>query len=212
MFRKILKTGQALAFAHSRPSAVQRIRTVEASPAAEQAAELLTAPGALLQLTPNEARVVVSYMRPKRIAAGTQFMREGDDEGSNYMLLVLDGEVEIETVGVSRTEPLVVSVVGPGHIVGEMGMLDGGARSANCRAASEVRGAMLTRAALSRLTREDPLTACKLLMAISHRMAVRLRLANEKLRTYATLTQTMQQELMQFYTPAPVKRPGRPRG
>lgn len=212
MLKKIIKTGQALRFSASRPTALQRIRQVESSPAAERAAALLTAPGALLQLTPNEARVVVSYMRPRRIAQGTAFMKEGDEDGSDFMLLVLDGEVAVETVVVSRTEPLTMSILGPGHVVGELGLLDGGARSASCTAVTDVRGAVLTRAALARLTREDPLTASKLLMAISQRMVRRLRESTEKLRTYAQLTQAMQQELLQFYTPQPVKRPGRPGG
>ena len=213
MFRKILKTGKALRFQTSQPTAIARIQQVEASPSAERAAALLTAPGALLQLTPNEARVVVSYMRPRRIAQGTVFMREGDQDGSDYMLLVLDGEVSIETVGVSRSEPFTVSILGPGHVVGELGLLDGGARSASCTATTDVRGAVLTRAALKRLTKDDPLTASKLLMAISQRMVARLREASEKLRMYAQLTQAMQQELLQFYAPAPVRRPPvRPRG
>lgn len=212
MLKKIIKTGQALRFSASRPTALQRIRQVEGSPAAERAAALLTSPGALLQLTPNEARVVVSYMRPRRIAQGTAFMKEGDEDGSDFMLLVLDGEVAVETVVVSRTEPLTMSILGPGHVVGELGLLDGGARSASCTAVTDVRGAVLTRAALARLTRDDPLTASKLLMAISQRMVRRLRESTEKLRTYAQLTQAMQQELLQFYTPQPVKRPGRPAG
>lgn len=212
MLKKIIKTGQALRFSASRPTALQRIRQVESSPAAERAAALLTAPGALLQLTPNEARVVVSYMRPRRIAQGTAFMKEGDEDGSDFMLLVLDGEVAVETVVVSRTEPLTMSILGPGHVVGELGLLDGGARSASCTAVTDVRGAVLTRAALARLTRDDPLTASKLLMAISQRMVRRLRDSTEKLRTYAQLTQAMQQELLQFYTPQPVRRPGRPPG
>jgi CRP/FNR family cyclic AMP-dependent transcriptional regulator len=45
------------------------------------------------------------------------------------MLLVLDGEVMIESIVVSRTEPITVTVLGPGNLIGEMGLLDGEPRS-----------------------------------------------------------------------------------
>ena len=44
----------------------------------ETAAELLTAPNALIHLTLEEARVVVGYMTPQFIPANTTFIREGD--------------------------------------------------------------------------------------------------------------------------------------
>jgi CRP-like cAMP-binding protein len=201
MLKKFLPKKQALKFAASvpplsqSPSPLERIRAVESSPAAERAAELLSSASALMQLTPNEARVVVSYMRPKRVPEGTVFIQEGDTTTNDFMLLVLKGEVAVETTHVSRSEPQTVSVLGPGHVIGEMGLLDGGARSASCKAMSDVQGAILSREALTRLTQEDPLTAAKLLMAIAQRMAERLRESGEKLKMYAQLTQAMQQEL-----------------
>jgi CRP-like cAMP-binding protein len=208
MLHRLLKTGRALRDAASRPSPLDRIQRVEQSPTAEQAAALLTAPEALMQLTRNEARVVVSYMTPRRLAAGTTFIHEGDARANDFMLLVLAGEISVDTVVVSRTEPLTLTVLGPGSVVGEMGLVDGEARSASCTAITDVQGAVLTRAALRRLTRDDPLTAAKLLMALAQRMAVRLRESADKLKMYAQLTQAMQQELL---LGAPVVPPNRGR-
>jgi len=172
-----------------------RLRSVEGSQAAEQAAEMLSAPSALLQLSQEEARVVVGYMRPLRISEGTTFIREGDREHTNFMLLLLEGDVTIESIVVSRTHPITVTVLGPGNLIGEMGLLDGEPRSASCTAMGNLRCAILTRNALNQLLLDDPQTAAKLMMAISLRIAERMRESQEKLKMYAQLTQAMQEEI-----------------
>ena len=67
---------------------------------------MLTAPSALMQLTHEEARAVVAYMRPHRIAEGVTFIREGDTEDTGFMLLVLDGQVTIETIAIPVRAPM----------------------------------------------------------------------------------------------------------
>ena len=173
----------------------QRRRQIAGSSAAERAAEMLSAPSALLQLNQEEARTVVAYMQPRRIAEGTTFIKEGDTDHTDFMLLVLDGEVTIETIVVSRTAPITVTVLGPGSLIGEMGLLDGAPRSASCTAISDLRCAMLTRDALNQLLDDEPRTAAKLMMAISLRIAQRMRENQEKLKLYAQLTQAMNEEI-----------------
>jgi len=173
----------------------QRLRTIAGSTSAERAAEMLTARSALMQLSHEEARAVVAYMCPHKIAEGVTFIREGDTEDTGFMLLVLDGEVTIETIVVSRTAPITVTVLGPGSLIGEMGLLDGSPRSASCIAMSDLRCAMLTREGLNQLLNDDPRTAAKLMMAISLRIADRMRESQEKLKLYAQLTQAMNEEI-----------------
>jgi len=175
--------------------APHRLRSTEGSSAAEMAAEMLCAPSALLQLSLEEARTVVAYMQPHRIREGVTFIREGDTSDTGFMLLVLDGEVTVESIVVSRTEPITTAVLGPGHLIGEMGLLDGEPRSASCTALSNMRCAILTREALSKLLKDHPQTAAKLMMAISLRIAERMREGQEKLKMYAQLTQAMQEEI-----------------
>ena len=172
-----------------------RPRLVAGSPAAERAAGMLAASTALLQLSRHEARKVVAYMHPHRIAAGTKFIREGDIEDTGFTLLVLDGEVTIENLIVSRGSPITVTVLGPGNLIGEMGLLDGGPRSASCIALTDVRCAVLTREALNQLVDDEPRTAAKLMMAISIRIAQRMRDNQDKLKLYAQLTQAMNEEI-----------------
>jgi CRP/FNR family transcriptional regulator, cyclic AMP receptor protein len=173
----------------------RRLRALEGSDSAELAAQLLTAPTALMQLTEEEAKVVVSYMRPKRIATGTVFIKEGDKKDTGYMLLVLDGEVTVENIVVSRVSPVTVNVLGPGSLIGEMGLVDGEPRSATCTATTDLRCAILTRESLEDLMTDAPQIGGKLMMAVSLRIAERLRDTADKLRLYAQLTQAMQQEI-----------------
>ncbi|MEJ6021255.1 cyclic nucleotide-binding domain-containing protein [Ramlibacter sp. PS4R-6] len=178
-----------------RAPAQERPRPVAGSSSADLAAEMLCAPTALMKLAPEEARTVVAYMQPHKIAEGTTFIREGDSERTDFMLLVLAGEVTVETIVVSRTAPITVTVLGPGSLIGEMGLVDGAPRSASCTALSDLRCAVLTRASLNRLMEDEPRTAAKLVLAIAMRMSQRMRDSQEKLKLYAQLTQAMNEEI-----------------
>jgi len=182
-----------------RPSGVQPPRglAMAGSASAALACELLRAPGALMQLTPDEAHTVVSYMLPMRIPAGNTFIHQGEQNATDFMLLVLDGEVLVETVVVSRTEPVTVTVLGPGSLIGEMGLLDGAARSASCTASTALACAFLTPGRAHRADPGRPAGRGKLMLAVAARLAQRLRDTSDKLNRYATLIQAMQQEIDQ---------------
>ena len=173
----------------------QRMRAVTGSSTAELAAQLLIAPTALMQLTPEESLTVVSYMIPRKIPTGTTFITEGDKSDTGYMVLLLEGEVTVENIVVSRRTPVTVNVLGPGSLIGEMGLVDGQARMASCTASTDVHCAILSRPALEKLSIENPSTAAKLMFAVSLRVAERLRETTEKLKMYSRLVQAMQQEI-----------------
>ncbi len=161
----------------------------------ELAAELLIAPSALMQLSMTEAKIVVSYMRPERVPAGETFITEGDAVNTGFMVLLIDGEVLVENITVSRTRPVTVTVLGPGSLIGEMGVLDTGPRSASCTASTDISCAVLTREALETLIQEQPALGAKFLLAVSARIAERYRETQKKLVLFARLAATMQQEL-----------------
>lgn len=156
---------------------------------------MLTAPTALMQLSRDEGKIVVSYMSPKKIADGTTFIKEGDARDTGYMMLLLEGEVTIESISVSRISPVTVTVLGPGSLIGEMGLVDGEPRSASCTATTDISCAILTRASLELLMNEEPRVGAKLMMAVSLRIAERMRDTADKLRLYAQLVLAMQQEI-----------------
>ena len=196
MFEKLFRfRNQGLGVAPELLAPKDRMRAIEGSSAAESAANLLIAPTALMQLTKQEAKVVISYMLPRKIVSGTTFIREGTKDDTGYMILLLEGEVTVENIVVSRKSPVTVTVLGPGSLIGEMGLLDGQARLASCIASTDVRCAVLSRSALEKLSQEQPETACKLLLAISSRISERLRETSEKLKMYSQLVQAMQQEI-----------------
>jgi CRP/FNR family transcriptional regulator, cyclic AMP receptor protein len=172
-----------------------RMSKTEGSNSAELAAELLAAPDAMMRLALDEARIVVSYMNPRQFLEGTVFIQEGDKNNTDYMILVLDGEVTVENIMVSRTSPVTTAVLGSGSLLGEMGIVDGEPRSATCTATSDVRAAIFTRAALETLMTEHPAIGAKFMMSISLRIAERLRDTADKLKLYTQLTQAMQQEI-----------------
>lgn len=161
----------------------------------DHAAQLLMAPAALMQLNLVEAKIVVSYMKPERVKAGQTFIQEGDAENVGFMVLVLEGDVLVESITVNRTEPVTITVLGPGSLVGEMGLLDTGPRSASCTANTDLLCAVLTRDALESLINQQPALGAKLLLAISARIAERYRDTARKLKLFARLAATMQQEL-----------------
>jgi CRP/FNR family transcriptional regulator, cyclic AMP receptor protein len=172
-----------------------RMRKTEGSDYADLAAELLAAPDAMMRLTLDEARVVVSFMQPRKFDEGTVFIQEGDKDNTDYMVLVLDGEVTVESIVVSRISPVTTAVLGAGSILGEMGIVDGEPRSATCTATTAVRAAILQRSALEKLINEYPAIGAKFMMSISLRIAERLRDTADKLKLYTQLTQAMQQEI-----------------
>jgi CRP/FNR family transcriptional regulator, cyclic AMP receptor protein len=152
---------------------------------ADQAAEMLRAPTALMRLSPAQARAVVGYMRPHVVTEGEVILREGDTNHTDHMLLIIQGEVTVETVEADRLHPRTLTVLGPGSLIGELSLFDGEARSATCTATTRVHGAILTRQDLEDLTSQDPATAARLMTAIGHRLAERLRHSDEKNKLFS---------------------------
>ena len=161
----------------------------------EVAARLLVTSSALADLTLGDALKIVGYMRPRRIKAGTVIIQEGEVKQTDYMLLVLEGDIAVENELPGLHETMVVNIMGPGHLIGEMGVLDGAPRSATCIANTDIAVAVLSRTALMRLLKEDPRLGSRLLLAISKRMADRLRETTRKLKTFAQMNRALQEEL-----------------
>lgn len=162
---------------------------------AATAARLLRGDDALAQLSAADARCVVSYMRLLRSGEGQVLMREGEAATNGFMLLILDGEVTVENTVASRAAPVVVSVLGPGHLLGETGLFDGGPRTATCIATTPLTAAGLSLSAFKRLIRDEADVAAKLMVGISQRMAQRLRDSSRQQRVYHQLLTAMQGEI-----------------
>jgi len=171
------------------PDAGPRVRPLAEQPElAARAAEFLCAASPRLPLDAAEAAIVVAHMRLVDYPAGSTLLREGEAARSEYMLLVLDGQVQVDTRGGGGVaDAVAIAVLGPGALIGEMSVLDGAPRSATCTAASPVCAAALTRKALETLVEQHPKAAAKLLMGVAHLLAERLRALGQQVQLYAAI-------------------------
>jgi len=148
------------------------VRRLPVEPLHGRAARLLLTPSALEELSLEDAAQVVGYMSLRGIEAGTVFVREGQTEGSDHMLLVLEGDLSVENSSLQDDDDhLVVRLLGPGSLIVELGLLDGGPASASCIAHSDLLVAVLAREHFLQLLSDEPRVGARLLLAMSKRMA-----------------------------------------
>lgn len=168
----------------------------------DRAAELLITPAALAQLSAADAAKVVNYMRPRWFPAGHVVMEEGDAKDSDLMLLVIDGELSVESHQMAVDEDWVVRLMGPGSLIGEMSLLDGAPRSASCVAHTDLVAAELRRHEFQRLIQEQPDVGARLLWAIATRLSVHLRDATRRLKLLTTMNRALSRSLATDDDPA----------
>ncbi|MDQ7958032.1 MAG: cyclic nucleotide-binding domain-containing protein [Rhodocyclaceae bacterium] len=161
----------------------------------DEAARMLLRSSMVAELDAHEARLVIDAMSPMLVAAGTVIMEEGQTDDADYMALLLEGQVRAETASGVPGEEVVISILNPGQLIGEMGMLDGSPRSATCTALTDVKMATLSRAALRGMVEVQPALAARLLLAVAQSMAQRVRESNRRLRTLSQVTRALQREL-----------------
>jgi serine/threonine-protein kinase len=84
------------------------------------------------------------WFAARRFPRGAVMLQEGDDAGEAY--IVSQGTCEVYRTAGDRTE--ILRVVGPGGVVGEVGLFTGARRVASVRATSDVTALVVTPAAL----------------------------------------------------------------
>jgi CRP-like cAMP-binding protein len=168
---------------------VPRTRAIAENPAmAARAAELLQRMRAFLRLDAADARVVVAYLREVSFLRGDVLLRAGDTHTQAHMLLVLDGEVAVDTATRVPGGSVPIAVIGAGSLLGEMAVLDGAPRSATCTAMSDVQAAGLTQRGLERLIDEHPQVGARLMVVLAQHLAERLRAVDDQLRMWGEIT------------------------
>ncbi len=132
----------------------------------------------LENFTPAEVRLLTHFMQVYRAAVGMEVIREGD--GGDFMLIVVEGRVEVRKQDRWNT-PQLIAVVEPGRALGEMSMIDGEARFATCVAVEPLLVAALDRESLARIIVEHPLLGAKILMELVLMLSQRLRATSDRL-------------------------------
>lgn len=108
----------------------------------------------LLSSVPPDARAaLLARSKPVRYAAGTLIY--GRDAPGETMLVIERGRVEISMTALSGRKS-VLNHMGPGEALGEIALLDGGPRSADAVAASDVEGRIIHRRDVIDFVREHP--------------------------------------------------------
>lgn len=130
----------------------------------------------LSRIGEEEAEYLAGFMSYYRAPADTLLIREGDAGG--FLVLVIDGAIEIRKARPDGGKaPL--ARLGPGDTLGEMSLLDGQPRSADCVTLEPSTFAVLNRGVLDLLLRQNPALVNKLLTQIILILSQRLRQASD---------------------------------
>jgi CRP/FNR family cyclic AMP-dependent transcriptional regulator len=125
----------------------------------------------------GEVRMLAHFMDVYRAEAGVEVIREG--EGGDFMLMIVQGKVEVRKRDRWNTQQLLATVEA-GMTLGEMSMIDGQARFATCVAMDATILAVLTRESLARIIVEQPMLGAKILMELVLILAQRLRSTSQQ--------------------------------
>jgi CRP-like cAMP-binding protein len=98
------------------------------------------------EMSDEDLRRIATFANEDSVAAGTTLLREGDY--SNEMIAVESGTAEVQRDGST------LDTVGPGDVVGEIGVLEKGMRNASVVATSPMRLIRLTNWDVGRLPKE----------------------------------------------------------
>jgi CRP-like cAMP-binding protein len=135
----------------------------------------------------EDISVLAGYMDVYRAQVGDTLIRE--NEGGDFMLLIIEGAVDIFKRGVRSGQQHMTSV-GPGMTLGEMSMIDGEPRFATCVATETTVFAVLHRDDMAKIILDHPSLGSKVLVKLVSMLSSRLR------QTSARLLQHMERSTM----------------
>ena len=106
--------------------------------------------------------------RPRFFPPGSPLMRQG--EASESLHIIRQGSVRVERAHPQILRPVVLAELGPGDVVGEMGVLDREPRSATVTALTVVETLELDAETLAQVLVDHPESATALLRILSRRL------------------------------------------
>jgi CRP-like cAMP-binding protein len=130
----------------------------------------------LRALEPGELQELLAQARASKARKGEALIRQGDE--GNTLLILLEGQVRI-TVYSANGREIVLEYAGPGTVLGEIALLDGGVRTASVIAMGPVRYLSLARPVFEHVIASNH----RIALGLMREMAVRLRRANQTIET-----------------------------
>src|SRR3954465_11293345 len=115
----------------------------------------------------NERAAVAELMDEATFRAGQQMFHERDQGGICYVIRT--GRIELSVIDESG-EKLIVDVLEPGELCGELSLLDGGNRSTTAVAPTEVEALVLERPEFVDFLRRQPDASLDVLSALAKRI------------------------------------------
>jgi SulP family sulfate permease len=125
----------------------------------------------LQDLTQDEVQAVEALGEMRNVNPGATLFDRGAQ--ANGIWLVTAGQVSI--LWDAQQDAARLATLGPGQFVGEMGLIDGQARSASARADTAVSAWLLDRHAIATLMELHPAAALKITRNIARELSLRLR-------------------------------------
>ena len=126
----------------------------------------------LAELPPAEAEELRRCGTRRRFAAGTTLFIEGDP--AHDVLMLLDGKVKISVGSVDGRE-VILDVLGPGALLGELSVIDGGARSATVITLSAVEVLAIPADRFNEFLDRHPSVLRSLVVEVIGRLRIRTR-------------------------------------
>src|SRR5206468_1554504 len=118
------------------------------------------------RLPDSDADAMLAQAVVTRYAAGDAIFAKGDP--GNSMMAVLAGRVVISSLSIDGRE-VVLNIIGPGEIFGEIALLDGKERTADATAETDCELLILPRRAFLPLLERRPELAGELLIVLCNR-------------------------------------------
>lgn len=153
----------------------------EASALAAQIFEMMGHSKFFADFTRDDVSRLTAFMQAYRAEPGQMIIREGDID--DYMLLIIQGTVDIVKTD-SHGKSQRMTTVGPGATLGEMSMIDGEPRFANCIALEQTIFGVLSRDSMVQIILEEPSLGSKILIKLVTLLSQRLRRTSSNLLHY----------------------------
>jgi CRP-like cAMP-binding protein len=142
--------------------------------------------GLMQGLDEQEITAVLLVADLRQVEKGAALFRK--DERPDGVWMLQAGQVSI--LAGAGSEATRLATFGPGQFVGEMGFIDGNARSATVTADSAVRAVLLDKQALEALVQDHPQAALKITRNIARELAHRVRTTSAVLVQEASAPQS----------------------
>lgn len=132
----------------------------------------------VVALTPDELNRMSQYLEFVQVPPGQEVIAQ--NELGDYMVIVLEGTVSVDR-GHSWGGKTRLAEAHPGDMLGEMSLLDAGARFSSCATLTPCIFAVVEAKRLDDMITQEPRLGVALLASLSRRLSLRLRQVSARL-------------------------------